>query len=83
MTECPDKTIPDERPNFAYGDFERCPFCGNFQIYIFIDTERFKDEGVDGYYAACRRGDSCGVVKSTCRNIADAHSSWQRRVPND
>lgn len=72
-----DKRITQERPSFAYGDFEPCPFCGNYQIRI-METED------DKYYAKCESGDSCGA--STFRgsvSVANALAAWNNRPGED
>ena len=69
-----DKPITADRPSFAYGDFEPCPFCGNYQIKIFETPE-------GKFYAKCETGDSCGA--STYRgskNIVNAVAAWNNRA---
>jgi len=69
-----DDIIKSNRPNFAYGDFNPCPFCGNTQIYIFITPE-------NKFYAKCERGDSCGASAFRgSNNIRDALASWNNRI---
>jgi len=69
----PDRRISTLRPSFAYGDFKPCPFCGNYQIEIRVNSD-------EKYYAICEKGDSCGVRKPGCRTIDDALRSWNRRA---
>ena len=73
----PDEQITADRPNFAYGDFEPCPFCGNYQIKIYKTAE-------GKYYAGCFSGDSCGA--STFRgssSIKYAAAAWNNRATID
>ena len=72
-----DNPITLDRPNFAYGDFEPCPFCGNYQIYIFVNTD------TDKFYTKCERGDSCGAKTHECTTIDNALNAWNKRVPTE